>query len=402
MNSIHLMSNRLGVKIGSRLEIASPFSNKREFRLNFKTYSFNLDNLSKSYSFIANSQGAIQFEFLEELNSFYASSDYWFIHNGAIVKQSVLFQNSVIEFWGHKFSFKSIQESIESESDEIFSFSQKENIFIVGETGTGKTELAKRIHQQVASHEKFIHLNLSAIPIGLIESTLFGHKKGAFTGAFQDEPGAIEKAGTGFLYLDELDSVSKEIQVKLLLCIEGQCYYRLGEFVERKARCHFIFSSSSTPGVLLENDIWRKDFYYRIMSCHFIELKPLRENKVGIKKILDDFSLKNNVFIEQSLEKFYMSRSWHGNYRELISHLQRKLRTDGKGVWKYSDCDVEFQTQEVNEKDALAPTLEQVKIEYIRKLLFKHNGNVSKVSQILKVSQQTIRRIIRSHDYKVA
>ena len=150
------------------------------------------------------------------------------------------------------------------------------NILIEGETGTGKSFLAKKIHNESGRTGDFIHLNISALSKGLIESELFGHEKGAFTGASKSRNGAIKRAHQGTLFLDEIDSLSKEMQVKLLLFLDDKRVRPVGGESSEKVDVRLIIASGSPLKSLVKNDMMRSDFFYRVSSGHQLKLLSLR------------------------------------------------------------------------------------------------------------------------------
>lgn len=379
------------IEINDSLIVESPFMSKRTFSLNFKSNSI---SFLEEYSYFfkrETTENGLNIVFNEPFFLAYPSSGYM-LCNGIPTKEVILINNSILEFMGHKFIFRK-RDSIENGVDLNDLKIESKNFLIFGESGTGKTSMAKKIHSEIDKSSPFVHLNLSAVPEGLIESTLFGHKKGAFTGAVQDEMGAIEKAKGGFLYLDELDSLSKSIQIKLLLSIEGNSYYRLGEFRPRSVDCRFIFSSSTKSNELLNRGIWRSDFYYRVTSSEIIKLSPLRENTNLIASYLEKFEVERGVFISKKLKTFYLRRTWPGNYREISTHLERKLRHCGKGYWCYDKLDEDLIFTENNCPEEFM-SLEELKTSYVKKIVNRFDGNILKSCDILKISPQTARRLI--------
>jgi DNA-binding NtrC family response regulator len=270
-------------------------------------------------------------------------------------------------------------------------------ILITGESGTGKTRLAKKIHSQSKRSGQFIGINLSAYNPSLIESELFGHKKGAFTGAVSDKCGAFKLANWGTLFLDEIDSLPIELQTKLLGFLDDKTFRAVGDTREEKINARLIFASGRPLESLVEKGLFRKDFYYRLKTGHGIELKPLRDDVSLIDRVLDQFCLENNITLTYRLREFYLSLSWPGNLRELYGHLEKKrILTKGR-KFDFDLCDEELITKSTDlysfEKEI--QSLEDTKREYVSKILghfqgnyqlAAKNGNADAIEKIKKLS----------------
>jgi transcriptional regulator of acetoin/glycerol metabolism len=195
------------------------------------------------------------------------------------------------------------------------------NIMIEGETGTGKTTLAKTIHEESARSGRFIHLNLSSFAPSLIESELFGHVKGAFTGAITEKRGAILEAHKGTLFLDEIDSLSLELQTKLLLFLDNYEVRAVGGSTTQKADVRLIFASGTKMKQLIQKQKMRRDFYYRLTSGVVVTLENLRDNPAKISEFCLEFEKQNLTILCEDLIKYYQECPWPGNIRQLLSHL---------------------------------------------------------------------------------
>lgn len=204
------------------------------------------------------------------------------------------------------------------------------NILITGESGTGKEILARYIHQNSNRKNKsFVSVNCSAIPESLFESSLFGHVKGAFTGADSDRVGFLGQAAGGMLMLDEIGEMPTNNQAKLLKTIEEMTYYPVGSSESQTADCRIISATNRNLEQQIEEKGFRSDFFYRINTVTF-ELVPLRERKEDIldfiKLYLNYFSQKyqafDHAFDDEACEAL-LSYNWPGNIRELKQVVER-------------------------------------------------------------------------------
>jgi DNA-binding NtrC family response regulator len=206
------------------------------------------------------------------------------------------------------------------------------NILILGESGTGKELIANAIHyRSMRSKKPFVKINCSSLPKELIESELFGHTKGAFTGAAMDKQGLIARASGGSLLLDEIAEMPAELQPKLLRVLQERVYYRLGSERAQEADFRLISATNRNPFDAIADGQLRDDLYYRINTIE-ISVPPLRERTEDITRLADhflhEFSEKYNRsvsgFSQQAYEKMF-SYSWPGNVRELQNAIERAV-----------------------------------------------------------------------------
>jgi transcriptional regulator with AAA-type ATPase domain len=270
-------------------------------------------------------------------------------------------------------------------------------ILLEGETGTGKTTLAKKIHEESGVDGDFIHLNIASFAPSLIESELFGHVKGAFTGAFTNKRGAFLQAHRGTLFLDEIDSLPRELQTKLLLFLEDCSVRPVGSDLSQVVQVRLIFASGSDLLKLIEKQKMRIDFYYRIKSGYSVKLKSFYEDKKSIRKYCEDFQVLEQVQFSEDLISFYEEINWPGNIRQLYSHLKKKkiLANGKKIIFNSFDEELLLLSGKASEESSIRP-LEQIKHDYCLQNYFKMGKNVKKCSEVLQISQNTLRAILKN------
>ncbi|MCA9404861.1 MAG: sigma-54-dependent Fis family transcriptional regulator, partial [Candidatus Omnitrophica bacterium] len=203
-------------------------------------------------------------------------------------------------------------------------------ILITGESGTGKGMVAKAVHQSDERRRKrpFVEISCGALSETLLESELFGHVKGAFTGAIKDKEGRFEYAKGGTIFLDEIDAFSPSLQVKLLKVLQDGLFERVGENVSRKADARIIVATNQQLTKLVDEGEFREDLYYRI-NVIAIQMPPLRDRRDDIKPLadyfLDMFSRANNKMVKEMSDEvlaLFKSYSWPGNIRELENAIE--------------------------------------------------------------------------------
>ncbi|MGI8641311.1 MAG: sigma-54-dependent transcriptional regulator [Pyrinomonadaceae bacterium] len=230
-------------------------------------------------------------------------------------------------------SMQDIYEIIESvaESDA--------NIFILGESGTGKEVIANAIHYKSHRSKKpFVKLNCSALPKDLIESELFGHKKGAFTGATGDKEGFLGRANGGSLLLDEIGEMPVGLQPKLLRVLQERIYYRVGSDKPQEVDFRLISSTNRSPFEAIENGNLREDLYYRINTIE-IKIPPLRERMDDVPMLAehfleiyaDKYKKENYRFSERAYNQM-LNYNWRGNVRELQHIIERAILLSKNGT----------------------------------------------------------------------
>lgn len=257
-------------------------------------------------------------------------------------------------------------------------------VLIYGETGTGKELIAQAIHDlSASSNKKMIRINCAAIPSNLIESELFGHEKGSFTGATEQRKGKFEQANNSTIFLDEIGELPIELQGRLLRVLQEKEVERIGGNKRIKVEVRIIAATNRN----LENEVaagkFRSDLYYRL-NVFPIELPPLRERKEDIPLLADYFLEKHSRnngkkitgFSQKALHQMCLN-SWPGNIRELENIVQRSIITAKDSVINEIPFqkNIEFQHQDQNEWHI--KTLQQVEKEHILKVVDTCNGRIS-------------------------
>lgn len=287
------------------------------------------------------------------------------------------------------------------------------NVFIVGESGTGKEVLARLIHFRSARRDKpFVTVNCAAIPETLMESELFGHKRGAFTGAIYTRKGSFELADSGTLFLDEVSEMKKDMQAKILRVLEDHKIKRVGSEDEIYVDVRVVAATNRDIAYEVKAGNFREDLYYRLNVVQ-IAIPPLRKHKEGIpifaRHFLKTYSeeLKKNIvdFSEETMA-LLMSYDWPGNIRELKNAVERAVifaEKDGlvrryhlpqhilEGI-KAQGADREQNIKREWEKENELRTLKEVEESYIEEVLKLCKGNRIKAAKVLGISPITIWR----------
>lgn len=274
------------------------------------------------------------------------------------------------------------------------------NILLEGETGTGKSSLAKKIHQQSGRMGQFIQLNLASFSENLIESEIFGHVKGSFTSAVNEKMGAIKEAHRGTLFLDEIDSIPKSIQTKLLLFFDNFQVRPVGGHSSQRVDTRVIFASGRDLQKAVEAGSIRPDFYFRIMSGAYMKLSALRHDPQKIEEICLQFAGQKEIGISHQLIKFYQTQSWPGNIRQLVGHLEKKwtCQQGKKMIYDQFDEQLGFSLsipiikKVAKEKGPISLSL--LKNSYVHIQYQNQGQNLKRTAKILEISENTVRKIV--------
>jgi DNA-binding NtrC family response regulator len=277
------------------------------------------------------------------------------------------------------------------------------NVLISGESGTGKELVAKAVHYQGLRKEgPFIAVNCAAIPETLLESELFGYKKGAFTDARSDKRGLLFEANEGTLFLDEITEMPPTLQAKLLRVIEERTVRPLGDTSSYPIDVRIISTTNREMSKLIREGRFREDLYYRLKVID-IELPPLRNRKEDIPLIIQHFitkfnqNLKKNISgISEDALKLLLNYGWPGNVRELENVIERAITLTQGEVISPEDLPTPMAHEEDKDSTGKALreqyTVDQLEKEYIKKVLIEAGGNKSKAAQILGLDRKTLYR----------
>jgi DNA-binding NtrC family response regulator len=281
------------------------------------------------------------------------------------------------------------------------------SVLISGETGTGKELCARAIHYlSPRAHKPFVPINCGAIPTELVENELFGHKRGAFTGATMAQTGLIQEADGGSLFLDEVDSLPLASQVKLLRFLQDKEYRPLGSAKALTSDVRTIAASNTDLEEAVKTGKMRQDLYYRLNIIP-LSLPPLRERRQDIPQLAShflasyaaDFSKPAIAFSEESLQRL-LAHDWPGNVRELENVVARAIALTEREVIEPDDLDLPRAR-----KTAGQTSFREAKVEfervYIEDLLLAHSGNISRAARAAHKDRRAFWELIRKHHIDV-
>lgn len=278
-------------------------------------------------------------------------------------------------------------------------------VLLTGETGTGKEVFAQAIHQgSNRSKQNFVAINCSALSKELLESEMFGHKAGAFTGAVKDQKGLFEEANNGTIFLDEIGEMALELQSKLLRVLETGSFLRVGETKPTKVNVRVIAATNRDLQKEIEQGRFREDLFYRI-SVFQIHLPPLRERVVDITALAEHFiqlsALKTNKKIKAVSAPFMEAlkrHPWKGNIRELRNAIERSVILCEEELLKeylpftsQSESNLETKSLSIFE-------LASAEKIHIQKVLHHTNGNKTKTAELLGVALSTLYRKLSEYN----
>jgi transcriptional regulator with PAS, ATPase and Fis domain len=270
-------------------------------------------------------------------------------------------------------------------------------VLIQGESGTGKELVARAIHEQSKrAHNPFVVINCGAIPVTLMESELFGHCRGAFTGATADAPGKLEIAHTGTIFLDDIDSLSNKMQAKLLRVIQQKEFERLGTHRIIRADIRIIASSNQDLLELVSLGRFREDLYYRLHVLP-IALPPLRDRRDDIPLLLEHFlrayAARNGEKVKQltpAALNHLSAYHWPGNVRELENLVERICTINSGDILRLGNLPQLRPIAAHSEKTSLREALQAFEKQYIKSVLEAVNGNRTKAARRLGIHRNTL------------
>jgi transcriptional regulator with PAS, ATPase and Fis domain len=282
-------------------------------------------------------------------------------------------------------------------------------VFISGESGTGKEIIAQALHFRGSRRNgRFVAVNGGAIPDTLLESELFGHTKGAFTGALRDKPGLIEEAEGGTFFLDEVGDLGYPLQAKLLRVLQEREIRRVGETRNRPVDARFISATNRDLDREVELGRFREDLFYRLRIVT-IDIPPLRERREDLELLLHHFVVRyseeigrSRVYFTPRVMEILLAHSWPGNVRELQNEIQRCLILCGnEGIVR-----VEHLSPRLNPSRTSVPAREafnffEAKAAFVRRFLDqalrRHENNKARTAEEIGLSRQALFKLLKKH-----
>jgi len=281
-------------------------------------------------------------------------------------------------------------------------------VLITGETGTGKELVARAIHAGSPRAEKtFVALNCAALTDSLLENELFGHARGAFTGAAAARAGLIEHASGGTLFLDEIGTMAAGLQAKLLRALEAGEVRRIGENDPRRVDVRFVAATNTDLQAAVDAGAFRNDLFYRL-NLHRIHLPPLRERRGDIDRLLDFFldrygAASGVTGVTDAARSALAGYDYPGNVRQLEHVVQRAVAVARGPVLEPADLPEELfasrtiDPHSVAADGSVAAARERAEREMIVATLARNNGEVSATARELQVSRTTLWRLMKKH-----
>jgi DNA-binding NtrC family response regulator len=277
-------------------------------------------------------------------------------------------------------------------------------VLLTGESGTGKELVAEALHFKGSRKGKpYIKVNLTSLPETLVESELFGHVKGAFTGAHRDKHGRFQLADGGTLLLDEIGDLSQRVQVSLLRVLQEREFERVGDHTPIRVDVRVIAATNQDLRVKIERGEFREDLYYRLKVVE-IQLPPLREKKEDIPLLVDHFIKQFNQTMEKRIGgvsedvlRVFMDYDWPGNVRELKHTIEHGCLLCSGNILTLDDLPPDFGVPQKDTKSDLHKVAGESEIQAIMRALEKTGGNRSSAARLLGMSRRTIYRKIEEY-----
>ncbi|MBP9585209.1 MAG: sigma-54-dependent Fis family transcriptional regulator, partial [Bacteroidales bacterium] len=283
----------------------------------------------------------------------------------------------------------------------------KVNILIEGESGTGKELIARLIHYSGITRDKpLVVVNCSALTETLLESELFGHEKGSFTGSLKTKKGKFELAEDGTIFLDEISEISPNTQVKLLRVIQELEFERVGGETTLPMQARIIAATNKKLEKLIEEGKFREDLYYRL-KVFTVQLPPLRERREDIKDLTIHFLTKLNKRFNKNVTKIgdgviemLQQHTWPGNVRELENTIMQAIVMSKNDVLEVENIKINQRategSQEFNQKFELR-SLADIEKDYIKRVLDEVRWNKIEASRILEITRPTLNAKIEKY-----
>lgn len=275
------------------------------------------------------------------------------------------------------------------------------NVLIRGETGTGKGMVARGIHYNSPdAGEPFIAVNCTSLPESLLESELFGHVRGAFTGAVSDRRGRFALAGRGTIFLDEVGDTSTEFQAKLLRVLEDHEFYPVGAERAEQTGARVIAATHRNLEALLEEGTFREDLYYRLRVVEVV-LPPLRERIEDIpllahhfvRKVSEELHRPDSALSDEAVTAL-LQHDWPGNVRELENCIRRAVALSTGDVIRAEHLGL---GSRLSKSGGSFPPLEEMEAEHVARALAFTDGNKTRAAELLGISKPRLYRMLRKH-----
>ncbi len=289
----------------------------------------------------------------------------------------------------------------------------KTTVLVTGESGVGKELVARALHSRSSrKNQPFVAINCGAIPENLLESELFGHRKGAFTDANSDRRGLFEEASGGTLLLDEIGELPTSLQVKLLRVLQEETIRRLGDTKDVKVDVRIIAATHRDLAAEVKAARFREDLYYRI-NVLAVHIPPLRARKDDVHLLVDHFVTRNNARLGTNIRgvspearKFLIEYPWPGNVRELENTIERAMVLAEGEILEASDLPERLrdtldpvQAQLASGELSIKKTSAAVEEILIRRALQKTKGNRTRAAEVLEISHRAL--LYKIKDYKI-
>jgi two-component system response regulator AtoC len=288
----------------------------------------------------------------------------------------------------------------------------KTTVLVTGESGAGKELVARAIHRRSKRSGPFVAVNCGAIPENLLESELFGHKKGAFTDAMQDRRGLFEEANGGSLFLDEIGELPLALQVKLLRVLEDEKIRRVGDSRDLQVDVRIIAATHRDLPSETKAGRFREDLFYRL-NVLLIHCPALRERREDIPLLIDHFLARNNARLGTSIRgldtearRLLYEYAWPGNVRELENTIERAMvLTEGDTITgadlpeRVREARDPVQMQLASGELSVKKTMRIIEEILIRRALQKTKGNRTRAAEILEISHRAL--LYKIKDYQI-
>ena len=318
------------------------------------------------------------------------------------LKQQIAQSSRMGDFVSHSVSMQKIFSQLEAVAQ------TGSTVLITGETGSGKELLARTLHSNSSCKDKpFIAINCGAFPESLLESELFGYKKGAFTGADRDKPGRFALAEGGTLFLDEIGEISPAMQVRLLRVLQERTYEPLGAVNTVKTNVRIICATHRDLAALVKQGTFRQDLFYRI-NVILLELPPLRKRREDIPFLIETFIARFNLLMKRKISGVSSSAlkalcrfDWPGNIRELENVIERSMVFCKGNIIELENLPDELMQNDFSSRinvnaSSMEETVKTSEIKAIHTALMRSSGNRRKAAALLGIHPSTFYRKLKS------